>query len=59
MEHDGGHLHRTGSPAVDTESLMHHLHWGSIQLALAALAFGGLQLWWIGSGFRRRELARP
>jgi len=24
-----------------------------------ALAFGGLQVWWISSVFRRRDLARP
>jgi hypothetical protein len=38
---------------------MEHLNGGSIQLGLVALAFGGLQLWWIGSVFRRRDLARP
>lgn len=39
--------------------LMDDLNWGYIQLGLVALAFGGLQVWWIGSVFRRRELARP
>ena len=38
---------------------MEHLNWGTIQLGLVALAFGGLQVWWIGSVFRRRDLARP
>lgn len=30
-----------------------------IQLGLVALAFGGLQLWWISSTLRKRELAKP
>ena len=38
---------------------METLNWGYIQLGLVALAFGGLQVWWIGSVFRKRELARP
>ncbi len=38
---------------------MERLNWGYIQLGLVALAFGGLQVWWIGSVFRRRDLARP
>jgi hypothetical protein len=38
---------------------MDHLNWGIIQLGLVALAFGGLQIWWISSVFRRRNLARP
>jgi hypothetical protein len=38
---------------------MEHLNWGYLQLGLVALAFGGLQLWWISSVLRRRELARP
>ena len=38
---------------------MEHLNWGYIQLGLVALAFGGLQVWWISSVFRRRDLARP
>jgi hypothetical protein len=29
---------------------MENPNWGSIQLGLVALAFGGLQVWWIGSG---------
>ena len=38
---------------------MDHLNWGYIQLGLVAPAFGGLQVWWISSMFRRRDLARP
>ncbi len=38
---------------------MEHLNWGYLQLGLVALIFGGLQLWWISSVFRRRDLARP
>lgn len=38
---------------------MEHLNWGYLQLALVALAFGGLQIWWIGSTLRKRDLARP
>lgn len=33
--------------------------WGYLQLGLLALAFGGLQLWWIGSTLRKRDLAKP
>jgi hypothetical protein len=39
---------------------MEHLNWGYIQLGLVALAFAGLQVWWIGSVFlRRRDLVKP
>jgi hypothetical protein len=38
---------------------METLNWGYLQLGLVALAFGGLQVCWIGSVFRKRELARP
>lgn len=38
---------------------MEHINWGYLQLGLVALAFGGLQVWWISSVFRRRDLARP
>lgn len=38
---------------------MDHLNWGYLQLGLVALAFGGLQIWWISSTLRRRDLARP
>ena len=36
---------------------MEHLNWGYIQLGLVALAFGGLQVWWIGSVFWKRKRA--
>jgi hypothetical protein len=39
--------------------IVEHLNWGSIQLGLVALAFGGLQVWWIGSVFRRQRRPRP
>lgn len=38
---------------------MEHLNWGYLQLGLVALAFGGLQVWWISSVFRKRDLAKP
>jgi hypothetical protein len=38
---------------------MEHLNWGYVQLGLLALAFGGLQLWWISSTLRQRALVRP
>ena len=38
--------------------LMDHLNWVYIQLGLVALVFGGLQVWWSGSVFWRRDLAR-
>jgi len=38
---------------------MDHLNWGYLQLVLVTLVSGGLQVWWIGSRFRRRNLARP
>jgi len=38
---------------------MAHLNWGYLQLALVALLFGGLQVWWIGSTLRKRDLVRP
>ena len=38
---------------------MEHLNWGYLQLGLFALAFGGLQIWWISSTLRKRDLARP
>ena len=38
---------------------MEQLNWGYIQLGLVALAFGGLQVWWISSVFWRRDLACP
>ncbi|QPN65223.1 hypothetical protein [Synechococcus sp. CBW1004] len=39
--------------------VMEHLNWGYIQLGLFALAFAGLQVWWIRSILRPRNLARP
>jgi hypothetical protein len=39
--------------------VMEILNWGYIQLILVALVFGGLQVWWIGSVFWKRDLARP
>jgi len=39
--------------------VMDHLNWGYLQLGVFALVFGGLQIWWIGSTIRKRELARP
>jgi hypothetical protein len=38
---------------------MENLNWGYIQLGLFALAFSGLQIWWISSVFRRRDMERP
>jgi hypothetical protein len=38
---------------------MEYLNWGYTQLALVALAFGGLQVWWISSVFKKRDLSRP
>lgn len=39
--------------------MMEHLNWGYIQLGLLAIAFGGLQVWWISSTLRTRSLAKP
>ena len=44
------------SAAID---MMKNLNWGYIQLGLVALVFGGLQVWWISSTLRKRELAKP
>ena len=38
---------------------MDHLNAATVQLGLFALAFGGLQIWWIGSTLRGRRRARP
>jgi hypothetical protein len=38
---------------------MDHDDWGVFQLSLFTLAFGGLQVWWIRSVFKKRDLARP
>jgi hypothetical protein len=37
---------------------MDHLHWGYLQLGLFALAFGGLQIWWISSVFKKQRTPR-
>ncbi len=39
--------------------VMDHLNSGYLQLGLFALVFGGLQIWWISSTLRKRDLARP
>jgi len=38
---------------------MEQLNWGYVQLGLLALAFGGLQVWWISSTLRTRGLGKP
>jgi hypothetical protein len=38
--------------------VIEHLNWGYIQLGLVALAFGGLQVWWISRVFWKRNLTR-
>lgn len=38
---------------------MEHLSWGTLQLGLVAVVSGGLQVWWISSTLRKRDLARP
>ena len=38
---------------------MDHLNSGYVQLGLFALAFGGLQVWWIGSVFKKQRTPRP
>ncbi len=38
---------------------MEHLNWGIIQLGLVALAFGGLQVWWIDSTLKKQRAPRP
>ena len=38
---------------------MDHLNSGYLQLDLFALAFAGLQVWWISSTLRKRDLAKP
>ncbi len=42
-----------------TGGAMGDFSWGYLQLGLVALVFGGLQVWWISSTLRKRELARP
>ena len=50
----GAHLDQGSADGV-----MDDLNWGYIQLGLVALAFGGLQVWWIRSTLGKRDLARP
>ena len=38
---------------------MDHLGPGWYELGVFALAYGGLQVWWITSTLRKRHLARP
>ena len=38
---------------------MEHLNWGYLQLGLFAVAFGGLQAWWISSVFKKQRAPRP
>jgi hypothetical protein len=38
---------------------MEHLNWATIQLGLVALAFGGLQVWRIGSVLKKQRAPRP
>lgn len=35
--------------------VMDHINWGYLQLGLFALAFVGLQVWWIASVLRRSD----
>jgi len=42
-----------------TAGVMEHLNAGTLQLGLVALVFGGLQVYWIWSTIRKRDLARP
>ena len=42
-----------------SDTVVDGLNWGYVQLWLFALAFGGLQVWWISSTLRGRRLARP
>lgn len=39
--------------------LMVHLNSGYLQLGMFALAFGSLQVWWIGSVFKKQRAPRP
>jgi hypothetical protein len=40
-------------------SAIDHLNSAYLQLGLVALAFSCLQVWWIGSTMRKRDLIRP
>ena len=39
--------------------MIDHLNSTYLQLGLFALVFGGLQVWWISTTLRKRDLARP
>jgi hypothetical protein len=45
-------------PEGTAGSVMEHLNSGYLQLGLFALDFGGIQVWWISSTLRKRDLAR-
>ena len=45
--------------AMGEVGMMDYQTWGYLQLGLVALAFGGLQVWWISSTLRTRDRARP
>jgi len=54
----------TACPGADqaeesADCVIENLNSGYLQLGLFALAFGGLQVWWMSSTLRKRELARP
>jgi hypothetical protein len=54
----------TACPGADqaeesADCVIENLDWGYLQLGLVALALAGLQIWWISSTLRKRELARP
>lgn len=54
----------TACPGADqaeesADCVIENLDWGYLQLGLVALALAGLQIWWISSVFKRRDLARP
>ena len=38
---------------------MDNLNSGYVQLGLFALAFGGLQVWWIGNVFKKQRTPLP
>jgi hypothetical protein len=46
-------------PEGAESGVIENLNRGYLQLGLFALAFGGLQVWWIWSTLRKRDLARP
>ena len=48
---------RDEAVSESTAGVMDQLNWGYIQLGLIALVFGGVQVWWIGNVFWKRDLA--